>query len=82
MNPLDQIEKDKLMKKLRAKIGERVIGRSSKKRKEHILDETLGKLGIDRTQLQQSIDILKKLPQKERNALLESRMNLPSGLPQ
>jgi hypothetical protein len=82
MNPSSQIEKDNLVKKLHAKIGERVIGRSSKKRKEHILDETFGKLGIDRTQLQQSVDLLKKLGPNERKALLESRMNLPSGLPQ
>jgi hypothetical protein len=82
MNPSSQIEKDNLVKKLHAKIGERAIGRSSKKRKEHILDETLGKLGIDRTQLQQSIDLLKKLPPNERKKLLKSRMNLPIGQPQ
>jgi len=78
MDTTAQTERDKIRAKLRSKIGERAIGRSSKKQREHILDETLGKLGVDRTQLQQSIDILKKLPQKERDALLTSRMNLPT----
>ena len=49
-----------LRNKLRAKIGEKRISRSSKQSKEKVLEKTLKKVGIDKDKLKADIEALKK----------------------
>jgi ribosomal protein S4 len=49
-----------LVKKLRSKIGEKSIKRSSKISKENILDKTLGEMGIDKTRFMKDLEAVNK----------------------
>lgn len=49
-----------LRAKLKAKIGEGRIARSSKQNKEKILETTLKKLGLDKDKLKADIEAVKK----------------------
>lgn len=59
MSTIKEENKD-LRKLLRSKIGERRIQRSTKKTREHILDKTLKKIGIDKEQLKKDLENVKK----------------------
>ncbi len=52
--------REKLRQKLRAKIGEGRISRSSKQSKEKVLKSTLKKMGLDKDKLKADIAALKK----------------------
>lgn len=52
--------REKLRQKLRAKIGEGRISRSSKQSKEKVLESTLKKMGLDKDKLKADIAALKK----------------------
>ena len=54
------IIRDELRAKLRAKIGEDRIKRSSKKQKDEILRTTLKDMGIDKEQMQKDMEAVKK----------------------
>jgi hypothetical protein len=58
-DPKDII-RDELRAKLRAKIGEDRIKRSSKKQKDEILKTTLKDMGIDKEQMQKDMEAVKK----------------------
>ena len=58
-DPKDII-RDNLRAKLRAKIGEDRIKRSSKKQKDEILKTTLKDMGIDKDQMQTDMEAVKK----------------------
>lgn len=58
-DPKDII-RDELRAKLRAKIGEDRIKRSSKKQKDEILKTTLKDIGIDRDQMKKDMEAVKK----------------------
>jgi hypothetical protein len=58
-DPKDII-RDNLRAKLRAKIGEDRIKRSSKKQKDEILKTTLKDMGIDKDQMQKDMEAVKK----------------------
>ncbi len=55
-----ETNRQKLRQKLRAKIGESRISRSSKKSKEKVLGNTLKKMGLDKDKLKADIEALKK----------------------
>ncbi len=55
-----ETKRQKLRQKLRAKIGESRISRSSKKSKEKVLENTLKKMGLDKDKLKADIEALKK----------------------
>ncbi len=52
--------REKLRQKLRAKIGESRISRSSKQSKEKVLDKELKKMGLDKEKLKADISAVKK----------------------
>lgn len=52
--------RENLRQKLRAKIGQGRIARSSKQNKEKVLDKTLSKIGLDKDKLKADIEALKK----------------------
>mgnify|MGYP005987519343 FL=1 len=52
--------REKLRQKLRAKIGESRISRSSKHNKEKVLDKELKKMGLDKEKLKADISAVKK----------------------
>ena len=52
--------REKLRQKLRAKIGENRISRSSKQSKEKVLDKELKKMGLDKEKLKADISAVKK----------------------
>ena len=58
-DPKDII-RDELRAKLRAKIGEDRIKRSSKKQKDEILGKTLKNMGIDKDKMQKDLEAVKK----------------------
>ena len=53
-------QREKLREKLRAKIGEVRIARSSKTNKEKVLERNLAKVGIDKEKLKADLEALKK----------------------
>ena len=52
--------KNELSKLLKAKLGEKCIGRSSKKAKEEILTKTLNHLGIEKDKFKADLEAVKK----------------------
>lgn len=60
-------KRDELRKKLRAKIEEGAIKRSTKKVQQTILDKTLKDMGIDKEKLKKDMETL----QKENGGVLE-----------
>ena len=56
----DNIAKKELRELLRAKLGEKCIGRSSKKAKEAVLSKTLKHFGIEKDTLKADIDAVRK----------------------
>ena len=58
-DPKDII-RDELRAKLRAKIGEDRIKRSSKRQKDEILKTTLKDMGIDKEKMQKDMEAVKK----------------------
>jgi len=49
-----------LRKKLREKLGEKQINRSSKKNKEQILDKSMSTMGLDYKKLKADLEAIKK----------------------
>jgi hypothetical protein len=60
MSKEEQTHKNNLRTLLRSKLEERKIQRSSKKTKEHVLEKTLKKIGIDKEQLKKDLELVKK----------------------
>lgn len=54
------MSKEELRKRLRARIEEKKIQRSSKKNKEKVLETTMGEHGVDMKELEKSMKILQK----------------------
>lgn len=52
--------KQELKAMLKAKIGEKKIQRSSKEKKEHVLDKTLKDIGIDKEKFKNDLEAIKK----------------------
>lgn len=52
--------RQELINKLHAKIGEKKIGRGSKKQKEHVLEKTLNAFGLDKNKFKADIEAIKK----------------------
>lgn len=56
----EQTRKKELRKKLRERIDEKKIVRSTKENKEKILEDTLSTMNIDKERLKYELEILKK----------------------
>ena len=76
----EELERDKLRKKLKDRIGEKKIGRSNKIKKEQVLDESIRSVGMDPAQFKESMELLKKMPQKERDRILNEGMQKASNI--
>ena len=76
----EELERDKLRKKLKDRIGEKKIGRSNKIKKEQVLDESIRSVGMDPAQFKESMELLKKMPQKERDRILNEGMQKAANI--
>ena len=62
--------REELRAKLRAKIQEKKIGRSSRQCQEHVIDESLRKAGIDKDEFRKNLEIFQKMKPSEREQVL------------
>jgi hypothetical protein len=60
MSDVNIIEKNDLRERLKAKIEDKCMGRSSKKVKETVLNKTLKHFGIEKDKLKADLDAVKK----------------------
>jgi outer membrane protein assembly factor BamE (lipoprotein component of BamABCDE complex) len=71
---VDKSSRKELRAKLRAKLDEKRIGRSSKIAKEQVLERTFKKAGLDKKLFDESLKLLQKIPEKKREQILNSTM--------
>ena len=69
-----QPTKEEVREKLRAKIGEKRIQRSSRVEKKRVLDETFNRMGIDIKEVKEAIKILQKSTPQQRERILSGKM--------
>ena len=72
-----QNERDELRSKLKIKLGDKRLNRSSKMKKEVVIDKNLKKLGIDKDKLKNDIEAVKKqggFTDEQMNILMNSML--------
>jgi hypothetical protein len=72
--------KEELRNKLKQKINQQKIGRSSGVVKENYKNKQLKALGLDEQKYNESLELIKKLSEDERKKLFESLQNTSMNL--
>ena len=69
---MDKPSRAELKARLRSRIGEKKIQRSTKEEKEKTLDETFEKMGLDKEKFKEAMKILSKSKPAERSQILQN----------